>query len=78
MVHCGLSELGHRVLRVFATGAAVTLFMLPNAWPLVPYLSPGAHAAAALAPILAAADRAMYKDKHEREPPKGRLVIKRL
>lgn len=32
----------------------------------------------ALAPILAAADRAMYKDKHEREPPKGRLVIKRL
>lgn len=32
----------------------------------------------ALAPILAAADRALYKDKHERERPKGRLVIKRL
>lgn len=31
----------------------------------------------ALDPILAAADRAMYKDKHDREPPKGRLVIKR-
>ncbi len=31
----------------------------------------------ALAPILAAADRAMYKDKHDREPPKGRLVIRR-
>ena len=32
----------------------------------------------ALAPILAAADRAMYKDKQDREPPKGRLVIRRL
>src|SRR5690606_6100849 len=31
----------------------------------------------ALAPIIGAADRAMYKDKHEREPPKGRLVIRR-
>ncbi|HEX7080960.1 MAG TPA: GGDEF domain-containing protein [Gammaproteobacteria bacterium] len=27
--------------------------------------------------IISAADRAMYKDKHHREPPKGRLVIKR-
>lgn len=26
--------------------AAVALLMLPNAWPLVPYLAPGAHAAA--------------------------------
>lgn len=31
----------------------------------------------ALSPLLAAADRAMYKDKHEREPPKGRVVFKR-
>jgi len=31
----------------------------------------------ALAPIVSAADRAMYKDKHDREPPKGRLVIRR-
>jgi diguanylate cyclase (GGDEF)-like protein len=30
-----------------------------------------------LAPIVSAADRAMYKDKHDREPPKGRLVIRR-
>lgn len=28
--------------------------------------------------VMAAADRAMYKDKHERERPKGRLLIKRL
>lgn len=28
--------------------------------------------------VMAAADRAMYKDKHERERPKGRLVVKRL
>ncbi len=31
----------------------------------------------ALAPLVSAADRAMYKDKHDREPPKGRLVIRR-
>ena len=31
----------------------------------------------ALAPMISAADRAMYKDKHDREPPKGRLVIRR-
>jgi diguanylate cyclase (GGDEF)-like protein len=31
----------------------------------------------AIAPILSAADRAMYKDKHDRTPPKGRLVIRR-
>ncbi|HEX5418531.1 MAG TPA: GGDEF domain-containing protein [Gammaproteobacteria bacterium] len=31
----------------------------------------------ALQPVMAAADRAMYKDKEEREPPKGRLVIRK-
>ncbi|MFO7287165.1 MAG: GGDEF domain-containing protein [Gammaproteobacteria bacterium] len=31
----------------------------------------------ALAPILAAADRSMQKDKHDREPPKGVIVIRR-
>ena len=31
----------------------------------------------ALQAVIAAADRAMYKDKHHREPPKGRLVIRR-
>jgi diguanylate cyclase (GGDEF)-like protein len=32
----------------------------------------------ALGPLVAAADRSLYKDKHEREPAKGRLVFRRL
>jgi diguanylate cyclase (GGDEF)-like protein len=31
----------------------------------------------ALQPVMAAADRAMYKDKQQREPAKGRIVFKR-
>lgn len=32
----------------------------------------------ALAPVMTAADRAMYKDKGRREPPKGKLIIQKL
>jgi GGDEF domain-containing protein len=30
-----------------------------------------------LPPVMAAADRAMYKDKQQRDPPKGKFVFKR-
>lgn len=32
----------------------------------------------ALQPVMTAADRAMYKDKERREPPKGKLIIHKL
>lgn len=32
----------------------------------------------ALQPVMAVADRAMYKDKEHREPPKGKLIFRRL
>ena len=32
----------------------------------------------ALAPVMTAADRAMYKDKERRDPPKGKLIIQKL